>query len=261
MTQNFLKFKIGISLFSVLFSLSLCSVFIPPSCLKMNLSESYLPPQTNHLFGTDENGVDVLAQVLIGSQMSFLVALSVVFLSLLIGLIVGTLSGYFEKLDPFIMRIIDMIYAFPNFLLALALLSMLGSSVFNLILVLSISTWTTYARLVRGEILYLKKREFVIAAHSLGTSLFRKITLHIWPNLIPILSVQTTLTLSGVILAESGLSFLGIGIPPEVPTLGSLLQSGRFFLIEAPHLSVFPGICLFLLILSCYLMGEGLRKR
>ena len=236
------KFKIGLSFFSVLFSLSLLAFFIPPSCFEMNLENSYLSPQKNHIFGTDENGVDVLAQVLKGSQMSFFVAFTVVTISLLIGLLLGTLSGYFEKWDPFIMRGVDMIYAFPNFLLALALLSMLGSSVSNLILVLSLSTWTTYARLVRGEILHLKKKEFVIAAHGLGTSISRKIIFHIWPNIFSLLSVQTLLTLSGVILAESGLSFLGIGVPPEVPTLGSLLQSGRYSLIEAPHLSFFPRI-------------------
>ncbi len=257
-----LRLKIGASLVSFLFSLSLFSFFIPKSCLQMDLSKSYEPPSLSHLFGLDENGVDVLAQILQGSKVSFLVAFSVVFISLFVGLILGTLSGYFhQKLDPILMRIVDMVYAFPNFLLAMALMAILGASTLNLILVISISAWATYARLIRGEVLYLKKKEFVLSVESLGASFFRKIILHIWPNLIPILTVQITLSLSGVILTESGLSFLGIGIPPETPTWGSLLQAGRHSLIEAPHLSLYPGLCLFMLILGFYLLGEGLKKQ
>ena len=255
------SFKIGFSLVSFLFVLSLAAFFIPSSYFQVDLSQSYASPSWNHPFGFDENGVDVLVQVLKGSQVSFLVALSVTFISLIIGSLLGTLSGCFHRrLDPILMRIVDMVYAFPNFLIAMALMAVLGASVFNLILVMSVTTWATYARLVRGEVLYLKKKEFVLSVESLGAGFFRKVLLHIWPHLIPILSVQMTLTLSGVILSESGLSFLGIGVPPEIPTWGSLLQSGRQALIEAPHLSLFPGLFLFTLILGFYLLGEGLKQ-
>ena len=225
----------------------------------MNLEKSYEAPSFNHPFGLDENGQDIFIKTLHGSRFSLTTALSVAFLSLVIGLLLGTLSGYFNSIDPFLMRIVDAVYAFPNFLLAVSLMAFLGASLFNLILVMCLSTWAVYARIVRGEVLHLKQTEFVVSAHSLGAGFFHKTIRHIWPNLIPVLAVQTTLTLAGVILSESGLSFLGIGAPPETPTWGALLRSGRQALIEAPHLSLFPGLCLFLFILGFHLLGEGLR--
>lgn len=262
MKKKSLRLKIGLSLVSFLFCLSIPAFFIPPSCFQMDLSQSYAPPSRLHPFGMDEYGVDVLIQVMQGSKMSFLVAFSVLSISLVIGVFLGTLSGCFpRRVDPFLMRIVDMMYAFPSFLTAMALMAVFGASALNLILVMSISTWAVFARLVRSEVLYLRKREFVISAESLGISFFRKISRHIWPNLIPVLTVQSVVSLSGIILSESGLSFLGIGIPPEAPTWGSLLQSGRQALISAPHLSLFPGLCLFTLILGFYLTGEGLKKQ
>jgi len=253
-----LRMKTGTLLVSVLFILSLLSWLAPIS--EMDLARSYEFPSWEHLFGLDENGRDVFWQILQGSRVSFLVAFSVVLISLFVGLIMGSLSGYFKVLDPVLMRIVDMFYAFPNFLLAMALMAVLGSSVFNLILVMSLSTWASYARMVRGEVLHLKKKEFVLSVDSLGAGFVRKMAGHIWPNLIPVLTVQTTLTLAGVILSESGLSFLGIGIPPEIPTWGTLLRAGRLALMEAPHLSFFPGVFLFLLILGFHLLGEGLGE-
>lgn len=255
------KLKIGMTLVIFLFSLSLSSFFFPPLTQKINLARSFEPPSWSHPFGLDENGIDILIQILHGSRISFTVALSVVFISLVIGLILGTVSGIFTRhLDSLIMRFVDMVHAFPHFLLAMALMAVLGASIINLILVMSLTTWATYARLIRGEILYLKKKDFVLSVESLGASLKRKVFFHIWPHLIPILSVQITLTMAGVILTESGLSFLGIGIPPEIPTWGSLLREGRQALIEAPHLSFFPGSFLFLLILGFHLLGDGLRE-
>lgn len=255
------KFKVGSVICITLISLSLFSLFIPPSFQKIDLNRSFEKPSLSHPLGLDENGSDLFLQIIEGSKVSLTVALSVVLISLIIGIFVGTLSGISSSwLDSILMRIVDMIYAFPHFLLALALMSVLGSSVGNLILVMCLSTWASYARLIRGEILYLKQKEFVVSAESLGASIWRKIYLHIWPNLIPVLSVQTLLTLVGVILAESGLSFLGVGVPSEIPTWGSLLQSGRQVLIEAPHISIFSGLFLFLLILSLHLMSEGLRN-
>ena len=253
-----IRMKVGALLVSILFILSLMSWLSPT--VEMDLARSYELPSFEHPFGLDENGRDVFWQILKGSRVSFLVAFSVVFISLFIGLLIGSLSGYFKILDPILMRIVDMFYAFPNFLLAMALMAVLGSSVLNLILVMSLSTWASYARLVRGEVLHLKEREFVLSVDSLGAGFIRKMVAHIWPNLIPVLTVQTTLTLAGVILSESGLSFLGIGIPPEVPTWGTLLRAGRLALMEAPHLSFFPGVFLFLLILGFHLLGEGLRE-
>ena len=254
------KFSIGFILILFLIGMSLASVFFPME-ETMNLSRSFESPSWTHPFGLDEYGRDVLRQTLTGARVSFLVSLSVVFISLIIGLIVGSISGYFgQTIDLVLMRVVDMVYAFPNFLLAMSLMAVLGSSMFTLILVMSLTTWASYARLVRGEVIHLKQKEFVLSVHSLGASFLRKMIRHIWPNILPILTVQITLTLAGVILTESGLSFLGVGINPDIPTWGTLLRSGRLSLVEAPHLSLFPGLSLFLLILGFHLLGDGLRE-
>ena len=240
--------------------MSIASLFFP-AVDTMDLSRSFEFPSWQHPFGLDEYGRDVLRQVFTGSRVSFIVSLSVVFISLIVGLIIGSLSGYFgQTLDMILMRIVDMVYAFPNFLLAMSLMAVLGSSMLSLILVMSLTTWASYARLIRGEVLHLKQREFVLSIHSLGASFLRKMVKHIWPNTFPLLTVQVTLTLAGVILTESGLSFLGVGISPDIPTWGTLLRAGRLSLVEAPHLSFFPGFCLFLLILGFHLLGDGLRE-
>ena len=259
--QKKIPWRLKAGSFLTLFFLILSgfSFFLQP--LDMDLSRGYEQPSLAHPFGLDEFGSDVLKQVIFGSRITFITAFSVTLIGLVLGLVLGTLSGFYTKtLDPVLMRVVDMIYAFPGFLLAMALMAVLGSSIFNLILAMSISSWAAFARLSRGEVLYLKNKEFVLSAESLGCSFLRKIIFHIWPNLIPVLAVQTTLTLAGVILTESGLSFLGIGAPPETPTWGAMLQSGRQALIEAPYISFFPGICLFLLIMGIHLMGDGLRQ-
>ncbi len=254
------KLNVGLFLVFMLMSISIASLFFP-TVETMDLSRSFETPSWHHLFGLDEYGRDVFRQVLTGSRVSFVVSLSVVLISLFIGLTVGSLSGYFgNTLDVVLMRIVDMVYAFPNFLLAMSLMAVLGSSIFSLIMVMSLTTWASYARLVRGEVMHLKQKEFVLSVHTLGASFLRKMIKHIWPNIFPILTVQVTLTLAGVILTESGLSFLGIGISPDIPTWGTLLRAGRLSLVEAPHLSFFPGICLFLLILGFHLLGDGLRE-
>ena len=253
-------FTAGCFLIGLLFFLSCLSFFIPYHSEILNLEQSFSAPSLSHPFGLDENGRSVFLQIMHGARVSLTVALSVTAFSFCLGLLIGSLSGFsLRLLDPVLMRVIDMIYAFPHFLLALALMSALGASVFNLILVMSLSTWASYARLVRGEILHLRKKEFILSAEALGVSWIRKVLFHVWPNLIGVLAVQTTLTLASVVIAESGLSFLGIGVPPEIPTWGSLLREGRPYLIEAPHLSLIPGFFLFVLILGFHLLGEGLR--
>ena len=164
------KFSIGFILILFLISMSLASVFFPME-ETMNLSRSFESPSWTHPFGLDEYGRDVLRQTLTGARVSFLVSLSVVFISLIIGLIVGSISGYFgQTIDLVLMRVVDMVYAFPNFLLAMSLMAVLGSSMFTLILVMSLTTWASYARLVRGEVIHLKQKEFVLSVHSLGAS-------------------------------------------------------------------------------------------
>ncbi|MCB0383958.1 MAG: ABC transporter permease [Bdellovibrionales bacterium] len=185
----------------------------------MSLTERYDPPSWHHPFGLDENGSDVLAKVVYGARVSLGVSLSVVLVSLLVGLSIGSLAGFFGGwLDNLIMRIIDMIYAFPNFLLALGLVAVMGPSVNNVIFAMCLTSWTGYARLVRGEVLHLKERDYVTTARALGGSSMRQVVVHIWPNLVGPLVVNATFAMAGTIIAESSLSFLGLGAPPTTPT-------------------------------------------
>ena len=255
------RIVIGLIFLSFIFLCAILSPFIRPyNPLEMNLSRLLELPSWQHPFGLDENGVDLFSQVLYGARVSLLVAGVVVLISLFIGLIIGSVSAWCGSIvDQTLMRLVDLVSAFPRFLLALAIVAMLGSSVFNLILAMCISGWAGFARLVRGEILHLKTEEYVLSALSYGASSLRVLVFHIWPNLLGLLLVQAAFSLVAVVIAEAGLSFLGLGVPPEVPSWGRLLSSGRQVLEEAPHLSIFPGFALFFLVLSFQLCGDGLR--
>jgi peptide/nickel transport system permease protein len=226
----------------------------------MNLADRFLPPSALHPFGLDQNGSDVLSKVVYGARISLLVSFSVVGLSVFVGLLVGSWAGLKGGwFDLVLMRLVDMIYSFPGFLLALSLVAVLGPSVSNLILAMCLTGWTGYARLVRAEVLHLKEREYVQSARALGAHPVRQLVFHIWPNLASVLIVNATFGMAGAILTESGLSFLGLGAPLSTPTWGQLLDSGRKYLLEAPHISIFPGLALMCLVLGFNLLGDGLR--
>ena len=157
------------------------------------------------------------------------------------------------------MRIMDMLYAFPGFLLAISLVAVMGPSLPNLILALCVTGWTGYARLIRGEVLHLKTKDYVQSAISVGATTPRILILHIWPNLVSVIVIQASFGMAGTIIAESGLSFLGLGVPPTVPSWGALLNAGRQVLVDAPHISIFPGLAIVSLVLSFNLIGDGLR--
>ncbi len=245
---------------SMIVTALLASHLAPFDPAEMSLANSLQPPSRTHLLGLDENGSDVLSRLIYGSRVSLGVALIVVLISVSIGLIVGSVAGYRGGwADHAIMRVVDMFLAFPGFLIALALVAMLGPSLTNLIFALSFTSWTGFARLVRGEILHLKEKEHVQAARAVGAGSLRVMVLHIWPNLLGLLIVQATFSMAGTIIAESGLSFLGLGVPPSLPTWGSLLSSGRRVLSEAPHVSLSAGLAIMLLVLGFNLLGDGLR--
>lgn len=252
---------IGASLISVVLFMAIFAPWIAPQDPnEMNLQQRYQGPSWQHPFGLDENGSDVFSKVVYGARVSLLVSMSVVGVSLVLGLIMGSLAGFFGRwLDSLIMRLIDMLYAFPNFLLALGLIAVMGPSIRNLIIAMCITSWTGFARLVRGEVLYLKEKEYVLTARALGSGTLRQLIVHIWPNLVGVLVVNATFTMAATIIAESGLSFLGLGAPPSTPTWGALLSAGRKILFEAPHVSLFPGLCILLLVLGFNLFGDGLR--
>ena len=227
---------------------------------EMDLSKSFTSPSWSHPFGLDENGKDLFVQVIYGSRVSLVVTFSVVILSFLIGLILGTLAGYLEGyVEIIIMALADLVLAFPKFLMALALIAMMGSSVFHLIFALSFSTWAGFARLARGEVKYLKKKEFVLQAQSSGAHSIFLIHRHIWPSLFGLMAIHGIFQSAAVLIAESGLSFLGLGASLENPSWGSLLGLGRSYIFSAPYMIFFPGLVLFLFLLSLNYLGEALR--
>jgi peptide/nickel transport system permease protein len=226
----------------------------------MSLADRLQGPTWSHPLGLDENGSDVFAKLVYGARVSLGVAWSVILVSCTVGLIFGSVAGYFGGwVEQVLMRLVDMVYAFPGFLLALALVAVLGPSLRNLIIALCLTSWTGFARLVRGEVLHLKEREYVQSARAVGASHVRILVLHIWPNLLGLLIVQSTFAMAGTIISESGLSFLGLGVPPETPTWGSLLNSGRRVLIDAPHVSFSAGLAIVIVVLGFNLVGDGLR--
>ncbi len=226
----------------------------------MDLPHRLESPSLSHPFGLDQNGGDLFAKVVYGARISLLVSMVVVLTGVLLGLIIGSLAGYLGgAIDMAIMRIIDMFYAFPGFLLALAMVAVLGPSIKNLVLAMTITSWTGFARLIRGEILHLKTRDYVVGAQAIGARPTRIVVRHIWPNLVGPVVVQATFSMAGTIISESGLSFLGLGAPPTTPSWGALLNAGRGVLIEAPHLSIFPGVAILILVLGFNLFGDGLR--
>ena len=251
----------GFSGFLLILCLTGLSPWIfPYDPLAMDLSRLLEAPSLKHPFGLDDKGADLLSQVLYGGRISLLVAIIVVALNLLVGLLVGSFSAWAGPLaDQLLMRLVDMVSAFPRFLMALALSAMLGSGLFNLILALCLSGWAGFARLIRAEILHLKKEEYVLTVLAFGASPLRALFRHVYPNLLGILMVQSAFALVAVVIAEAGLTFLGLGLPPEIPSWGRLIASSRQTLLEAPHLSLFPGLSLFALVLSFQLLGEGLR--
>lgn len=259
--RNNLLLKIGVAIILVMAMLAvLAPVLSPYDPNEMSLINQFEGPSAAHPFGRDQNGSDVFSRVLFGARVSLSVGVWVVLISGTIGLCVGSVSGYFGGwVDSALMRVIDILLAFPGFLLALSLVAVMGPSLNNLIFALCLTGWTGYARLVRGEILHLREREYIVAARAIGATGPRIVTRHIWPNLVGLLVVQATFGIAGTVLSESALSFLGLGVPASQPTWGGLLNAGRKYLSEAPHISIFPGLCIVIFVLGFNLIGDGVR--
>ena len=217
-------------------------------------------PSATHPFGLDELGRDILARVLAGARISFVVGLTVVSVSALVGTLLGSIAGYFGGLiDDFISRVIDTLLAFPGLLLAIALVAVLGPSLGNVLFALTIIGWVGYARLVRGQVLRAREFEYVQAARALGAGAPRILLAHVIPTALPAVVVQATLGMAGAIIGEAALSFLGLGVQPPTPSWGTMLNGGRAHLLDAPHLTIFPGLAIALLVLGFNFLGDGLR--
>ncbi len=213
-----------------------------------------------HLLGTDHLGRDILSRILFGARIALLVGFSAVAIAGTLGLLIGLLSGYFGgRVDDFCMRLADIQLAFPFILLAIAVIGVLGPSLRNIIAVVGVSGWVVYARIVRGEVLSLREREFVQAAVVLGSAHPRVILRHIVPNAFTPWLVIATLDMARVIVLESALSFLGLGVQPPTPTWGGMLADGRVYLSTAWWLATFPGLAIVVTVLGINLLGDGLR--
>jgi len=219
-------------------------------------------PSSTHWFGLDELGRDVLARVLSGARISLLVGLVVVGVSSIVGTLIGAAAGYFGgAVDEIISRATDILLAFPGLLLAIAIVAVLGPSLVNVVLALTIIGWVGYARLVRGQALRVRELEYVLAARASGARARRILLRHVIPAVLPAVAVQATLGMGGAILSEAALSFLGLGVQPPTPSWGTMLSYGRAHLLDAPHVTIFPGLAIAVLVLGFNFLGDGLRDR
>ena len=245
-----------IALIVVALAAPLLSPFDPDSQDTMRRLEA---PSHQHPLGLDDLGRDVLSRILWGARVSLRVGFSVVVIASLIGVTLGAIAGYFGgAVDVIIMRICDVLLAFPGILLAIALVAVLGPSLNNVILALGTIGWVGYARLVRGQVLKVREMEYVTAAEALGARSMRVILRHVLPNVINPVIVMATLGLAGAILSEAALSFLGLGVQPPTPSWGAMLTSGRRYLGIANHLAVYPGAAIMLAVMGLNFLGDGL---
>jgi peptide/nickel transport system permease protein len=233
----------------------------PQAPASINLPARLDPPSSAHWFGTDELGRDILSRVIYGARISMLVGSCVVLASLALGLLVGSIAGYYGgAIDRFVnIVLMNAFLSFPGILLAIAFIAFRGPGIFNLVLALSLGGWVGYARLVRGQVLAAREREFVEAARALGASDLRIIVRHILPNIIQPVVVQAAIGMAGAILAEATMSFLGLGVPPPTASWGAMLNDGRAHLFDAPHLVLFPALAVMLAVLSFNFIGDALR--
>lgn len=218
------------------------------------------PPSLEHLLGTDEIGRDMLSRIIYGARISLFVGVFVQVVATSFGVLLGVVAGYYGGIvDTVIMRAVDIMYALPNFLFAVFMVSLLKPDIGSVLLTLSLSTWPFSARLMRGQVLATKNADYIIAAKALGMRDSRIIMLHVLPNAITPIIIQFTLGIATVIMAEAGLSFLGIGIRPPNPTWGAMINKGREFIRTSPHLAIYPSIILGLTMIALNFLGDGLR--
>jgi peptide/nickel transport system permease protein len=242
-----------------------CAVFAPwlapQDPAQLDLAGRLMGPSWTHWFGTDELGRDILSRTLFGARISLIVAVSVVGLSLSVGLVAGGLAGFYGGWTDTVVNVYvtNAFMALPGILLAIAFVAFMGPGLGNVILALAISGWVGYARLVRGQVMAVKEKEFVEAARALGASDLRVMGRHILPNILQPLVVQAAIGMAGAVLAEATLSFLGLGVPPPTASWGSMLNDARSHLFDSPHLVFFPAMAVMLCVLSFNFIGDALR--
>lgn len=252
----------GLILVATLFLVSILAPWLAPyDPNHIDINAILMPPDTNHLMGTDSLGRDVLSRIIYGARISLKVGFVAVGLATLIGVILGALAGYYGGwVDNVLMRLVDLMLCFPTFFLILAVIALLEPSIWNIMVIIGVTSWMGVARLVRAEFLSLKEREFIQAARALGARDSRIIFRHLLPNALAPVMVSATLGVAGAILTESALSFLGLGVQPPTPSWGNILTAGKDNIEIAWWLSVFPGLAILITVLSYNLLGEGIRE-
>jgi len=256
--------RVQICLFIILsfIFMALFADFISPyDPLETDLSKSCKPPSGEHLLGTDELGRDILSRIIYGSRLTLTISFLATALGAVTGIFFGVVSGYFGgKVDMIIQRITEILLALPGFLLAIMFVAIMGSSLWTVIISVSISIIPSFIRMVRGLTLQVKELEYVLVAKQLGVNNVKIMFKHIIPNVSPAIIAQITLNLGTTILFASGLGFLGIGVPPPAPEWGTMLGTGRAYIFYAPHLIISPGLSIFLLVLSFNIIGDRLGE-
>ncbi len=254
--------RVGLALAVVLVFVAITAPWLAPADpTAQNLAARLAPPSAAHWMGTDELGRDILSRILFGARISMLVSVCVVLGAGITGLAIGSIAGYCGRwFDGFVnIVLINAFLSFPGILLAIAFAAFLGPGIGKVILALVVTGWAGYARLARAQVLQAKEMEYVLAARSLGASHARILVRHILPNILPPVLVQATIGMAGAILAESTLSFLGLGVLAPMPSWGAMLNDGRSHLFDAPHLVIFPALAVMAAVLAFNLLGDALR--
>ena len=259
------KNKLAIFGFCVLLFFVVCAVIAPiiaPYSPEEIVESQTLAPSWHHLFGTDDLGRDIFSRALFGARISLTVGFVAVVIAILVGTLLGALSGYYGGLiDSLIMRFVDVMLAFPSIFLILAIQVMLTPNIYNVMVVIGLTSWMGVSRLVRGEFLRIRELQYVEAARAIGCSDLRIIFRHILPNAQAPIIVVATLGMAGAVLTESALSFLGLGVQPPMPSWGNMLMDSQAYMRDAPWMAIIPGLLILLTVLSLYFIGEGLREK
>ncbi len=254
---------LGLYIMIALYLATLLSAYLAPfdpSAFEDIAATRHQPPSFDHLMGTDRFGRDVFSRVLYGARISLSIGFIAVGISITIGTVVGAVSGYFGGMvDTVLMRLVDMLISFPRLVLLITVIALFEPSITLVVLVLGLTLWPSTARIVRGDVLSLRERDFIQAAHALGLSAPRIIFKHIIPNVLGPVIVAATLGLGNIILIEAGLSFLGLSVPPPTPSWGNMINGGREYLVQAWWVATFPGLAIVITVVAFNLLGDGLR--
>jgi peptide/nickel transport system permease protein len=264
MTSRFKKNKralVGLWMVVIFIIVAILAPWIAPyDPFEQNMQIMLEPPSMSHPFGTDEFGRDMLSRIIYGAQISLVIGTVSVLIAVIFGVALGTLSGYFGGIiDSIIMRVMDIFMAFPSFLLALAIVSVLGPGMVNVMIAIGIFSIPNFSRIARSAVISIKNKEFIEATRAMGGTDTRIILKHLIPNSISPIIVLSTLRIATAIITAAGLSFLGMGAQPPTPEWGAMLSTGREYLRNAPHVSTIPGLSIMFLVLGFNMLGDGLR--